>query len=91
MRHINLGKGLEISDLHPLFEELEDCLKNKTDVEFDGAELDYVDAGSVQLLAAFCQEAKRKSLKVKWKEVSRHFKQDVALLGMEEPLGITSE
>lgn len=90
MRRVAFGRNLEIAELQDIYDELSNCLQSEADVELDGSELDHVDAGSVQLLAAFCQEARRKSIKVTWKGTSRNFLQDVALLGMEDSLGLAS-
>ena len=75
----------DISSVTDMHKEMKKLFENET-VILDGADVERIDAASLQLILSFIQEAKVNNVDVSWRSPSSVLSNSAKLLGMEDAL-----
>ncbi len=88
---LNLGEVLEIGKVSSFFEALESALDvDQKNIELNAEQIERADAASLQLLVAFCQEAKALGYSVQWKSPSEQLRNAARHVGLVSTLELTT-
>lgn len=85
---LTLSPVLAINDNKKLYIELGKILDNKKKITIDASAVTMIDTAILQLLLAFIQKAKSKSIAVDWMKPSEEFISRVDMLNLTGKLGL---
>ena len=88
---VQLGEKLDIAKAEELHHDLEDALASNQTIRLDGDQVVKMDTAGVQVLSAFCEEAKKLHLEVGWKDPSDTLFQIFGFLGLTESVGLNDQ
>lgn len=88
---VTLRGKLGITEAASLHGQLLTLLSQGGSMTFDGGSVEKVDAAALQVLWAFCREARQKRLDLEWGAVSDNLLQAAALLGLSEGMGLAAK
>lgn len=86
---VALDTALGISEARALYEQLGHVLSYRTPVVFAAEKLERIDSAALQVLAAFCRNARQRGLTVQWHAPSIDLQQAAQRLGLESTLRLT--
>lgn len=84
---IKLAEVQDISQVEELHGKVSKLI-NTTDIVFDGAEVERIDASSLQLISCAFKQAEKYGNKVSWNGSSDALKQSAKLLGLTDIIGL---
>ncbi len=85
---VSCNGSLDISGVGELYQRLSKVLQGGQPVAMDVSEVERADTAALQMLGAFCQDARGKDVTVTWGQPSESFMRCVDLLGLTDVLGL---
>ena len=86
---VALDTTLGISEVRALYQQLGRVLSYQAPVVFAADKLERIDGAALQVLAAFCHNARQRGLAVQWRAPSIDLQQAAQWLGLESTLRLT--
>jgi anti-anti-sigma regulatory factor len=87
---VALGPSLTLPGIVGLKHRLEAVLASGAAVHLDGGAVTSIDTAGIQLLLAFCLEARTSDVEVTWQAASETVKRSAARLGLASSLGLAA-
>jgi len=83
-----LGESVDITVINAFYEKLKPLLTDNSAVCVDAKNVKLIDTSALQLLCCWFQEAKKRNIKVTWKNIDGAFYQAAQLLGVSQHLAL---